>query len=43
MNIQSIILLGVVICVAAYVLYRYLHGGNKCSCCDCCNNKEQPG
>lgn len=40
MNIQSIILLGVVICVAAYVLYRYLHGGNKCSCCDCCNNKD---
>ena len=39
MNVQSIILLGVVICVAAYVLYRYLHGDNKCSCCDCCNNQ----
>ena len=37
MNTQSIILLIVVIGVAAYVLYRYLHGGDKCSCCDCCN------
>ncbi|MBP3712791.1 MAG: exo-alpha-sialidase [Bacteroidaceae bacterium] len=37
MNIQSIILLAVVILVAAYVLYRYLHSGKKCSCCDGCN------
>ena len=37
MNIQSIILLAAVIVVAAYVLYRYLHNDNKCSCCDGCS------
>ena len=37
MNIQSIILLAVVIAVAGYVLYRYLHSDNKCSCCDGCS------
>ena len=37
MNTQSIILLAAVLVVAAFVLYRYLHGGNKCSCCDCGN------
>ena len=36
MNIQSFILLSVVILVAAFVLYRYLRRGGKCSCCDCC-------
>ena len=40
MNLQSIILLAVVIAVAAYVLYRYLHSDNKCSCCDCCSKKD---
>ena len=37
MNIQSIILLAVVIAVTGYVLYRYLHSDNKCSCCDGCS------
>ena len=37
MNTQSIILLAVVIIVAAYVLYRYLHGGCKCNRRDCPN------
>ena len=37
MNIQSIILLAVVIAVAAFVLYRYLRSDNKCSCCEGCN------
>lgn len=37
MNTQSVILLCVVIAVAGYALYRYLHSDNKCSCCDGCN------
>ena len=37
MNIQSIILLLVVIAVAGYVLYHYLKSDKKCSCCDCCD------
>ncbi len=37
MNIQSIILLTIIIIVAAYVLYRYLHSDNKCGCCKGCN------
>ena len=37
MNIQSIILLAIVIAVAGFVLYRYLRSDNKCSCCDGCD------
>ncbi|MBO7138561.1 MAG: exo-alpha-sialidase [Bacteroidaceae bacterium] len=37
MNLQSIILLAVVLVIAAFVLYRHLHSDNKCSCCDGCN------
>ena len=36
MNIQSIILLVVIIAVAGYVLYHYLRSDKKCSCCDGC-------
>ena len=36
MNTQSIILLAIVIAVTGFVLYRYLHGDNKCSCCEGC-------
>ena len=37
MNTQSIILLAIVIVVAGFVLYRYLHSDNKCSCCEGCD------
>ena len=37
MNTQSIILLAAVVVVAAFVLYRYLRGSNKCSCCEGCD------
>ena len=37
MNLQSIILLAVLLVVAAFVLYRYLRNDNKCNCGDCCN------
>ena len=42
MNTQSIILLLAVILVAAFVLYRYLRGDGKCSCCDCCSKNDCP-
>lgn len=37
MNTQSFILLAAVLVVAAFVLYRYLRSGSKCSCCEGCN------
>lgn len=42
MNIQSIILLGVVVVVAVAVLCFRLRGGGRRSCCDCgsCCGKE---
>ncbi|MEE1004959.1 MAG: hypothetical protein UH685_06445 [Bacteroidaceae bacterium] len=40
MNIQSIILLAVVLAFAAFSLYRYLRRGGKCSRCgDCCSEE----
>ena len=43
MNIQSIILLAIVLLVAAFSLYRYLNRKGKCSCCDGCNNGKCSG
>ena len=37
MNTQSIILLAIVIVIASFVLYRYLHSDKKCSCCEGCS------
>ena len=37
MNIQSIILLAIIVVVAGLVLYHYLHSDNKCSCCEGCD------
>ena len=37
MNIQSIILLAIIVVVAGFVLYHYLHSDKKCSCCEGCD------
>ena len=40
MNLQSIILLVIVLAVASFALYRYLRSDNKCSCCDGCSKSD---